>query len=115
MEELKAALESVSHNVGISIEKCAELVKEVDKDKDGEIDFEEFLSAFTDQRAMTAAGTGSASSSPLKLGPPKAHKNEKKSSSDMDEMKKGFDGMSILASRGGQKPHEQKDGKRTKK
>ena len=49
--ELKAALESVSAQSNMTIDKsqCDKLISEVDKNNDGEIDFEEFISMFMDQ------------------------------------------------------------------
>jgi len=45
-KELKGALDSIELDETMTDNKCDELIKECDKDGDGEIDFEEFISLF---------------------------------------------------------------------
>ena len=49
-DELKAALESINDMKTIKIEKCMELIKDADLNNDGEIDFEEFITMFQNQK-----------------------------------------------------------------
>ena len=51
------ALESVSDDIHLDVDHCTNLIKEADKNKDGEIDFEEFISIFAADESERTGGT----------------------------------------------------------